>query len=118
MDELVNAGIALLDRGVVEELELVEPAQRQVGEPRADQPDQEIDDHGERDGDCEIDLAGGHHGGEHQADHHADQDAEGDERGEDETSHDDPPESMRERAEGCAARLPRGFVIPAQAGIQ
>ena len=78
VDELVDAGIALFDGSVVEELELVEPAQGQVGEPRADQPDQQIDHHGQRDGEGQIDLAGGHHGGEHEADHHADQDAERD----------------------------------------
>lgn len=94
--ELVNAGIALLDRGVVKELELVEPSQRQVGEPRADQPDQEIDDHGQRYGDGQIDLARPHHGGEDHADHHAHQDAEGDQRREKETSHDHPPK-MRQR---------------------
>ena len=97
MDELVHAGIALFDRRVVEELEAIEPAQRQVGEPRADQPDQQIDDDRERDGEGEIDLARGHHGGEHEADHHADQNAEGDERGEEQTSHDDPPR-LRQRA--------------------
>ena len=117
MDELVNAGIALLDRRVVEELELIEPAERQVGEPRADQPDEEIDDHGERDGDGEIDLAGRHHGGEHAADHHADQDAEGDERRKEETCHEIP--QMRERAgklslSGVYAPLdsPRGLSFP------
>ena len=102
MDELVNAGIALLDRGVVEEFEAVEPTERQVRQPRADQPDQQIDDDGEPDGDGEIDLAGGHHGREHEADYHADQDAEGDERGEDETSHDDPPKTAPKRAESLA----------------
>ena len=102
MDELVNAGIALLDRGVVEEFEPVEPTERQVRQPRADQPDQQIDDDGEPDGEGEIDLAGGHHGREHEAGHHADQDAEGDERGEDETSHDDPPKTAPKRAESLA----------------
>jgi hypothetical protein len=57
MDELVDAGITLLDRGVVEEFELIEPAQRQVGQPRADQPDHQIDDHGQHDGDGQIYLA-------------------------------------------------------------
>ena len=70
----MNARIALPDRGIVEELELVEPAERQVRQPRAEQPDQQIDDDGKPYGDCEIDLASGHHGREHEADHRADQD--------------------------------------------
>lgn len=102
MDELVNAGIALLDRGVVEEFEAVEPTERQIRQPRADQPDQQIDDDREPDGERDIDFAGGHHGREHEAGYHADQDAEGDERGEDETSHDDPPKTAPKRAESLA----------------
>jgi hypothetical protein len=50
----MHAGIALLHRGVVEEDELVEPAERDIREPRADQPDDEIDDDGQRDGDAEM----------------------------------------------------------------
>ena len=91
VDELMHAGIARLHRVVVEEDELVEPAERDIREPRADQPDDEIDDDGEHDGNAEIDLAGRHHGGEDHADDHAEEKAEGDERCNDEAKHDDPP---------------------------
>jgi hypothetical protein len=57
MHELMHRGIARFDRGVVEELKLVEPAQRQVGQPRANQPDEKIDDDGEDDCRGQIDLA-------------------------------------------------------------
>jgi hypothetical protein len=94
MDELVHVGIALFDRGIVEEFELVEPTERQVGQPGADQPDEEIDDDGEDDCRGEIDRAHRHHGGENQPDHHADQDAEGDQRRKEKTGHENPPRAM------------------------
>jgi len=52
MNELVHGGIALLHRSIVEELEAVEPAEREIREPRADQPDHEIDDDRQHDCGC------------------------------------------------------------------
>ena len=81
--------------GVVEKLDAIEPSEGEVRGPRADQPDQQIDNDSEPYGDGEIDLARGHHGGQHEANHHADQDAEGDERGEEQTSHGFPKIALR-----------------------
>jgi hypothetical protein len=120
MHELMHRGIAHFDRGVVEELKLVEPAQRQVGQPRANQPDEKIDDDGEDDCRGQIDLAHRHHGGENQPDHHAHQDAEGDQRREEETGQLDPPRSderrelsLRTWTERCQNLRDRGLVVVA-----
>jgi hypothetical protein len=78
MDQLMHAGIALFHRGIVEESELVEPSQRQVRQPRADQPDEQIDDDGEDDGDAKVDFARRDHGGQDHAGDHADKQPEGD----------------------------------------
>ena len=87
---LVHGRVLGLHGRVVEPGELVEPAQREVRDPRAHEPDHGINDDRQRDREREIDLIGRHHGGERHADDHAEQQTNGHERGEEQPGHDIP----------------------------
>src|SRR5262245_7502728 len=93
MRQLMDAGIALLNHSIVEKFELVEPAEREVREPRADQPNDEVDDDCKCYGEADIERTTGHHEANHETGHHGNEQAERDRRGKEESEHRCPPQA-------------------------
>jgi hypothetical protein len=94
MDQSMHPGIALPHRHVVEADELVGLSKRHIREPRANQPDDEIDGDDESYSKAELDLARRDHSSQDHAGDNADEQAEGDQRGEDKTKYDDPSRAL------------------------
>ncbi len=105
--ECMHPRKAPLDIGVVEKCQLVEPAQRDVADPRADEPDHAVDDDGQRDGEAEVDVVGEDQRRQDHAAHHAQQQADGDERGKEKPCHRIPPCNLQRR-EPLGARTSPG----------
>ena len=117
---LVHEGMhprkAPLDIGVVEKCQLVEPAQRPVAYPRADEPDDAVDDDGQRDGKAEIDVVGEDQRRQDHAADHAQEQADGDERGKEKPCHRIPPCNLQRR-KPLGARTPQGQQTGANLGL-